>query len=153
MSKLEAKLNELLITLPKSPPVAGDYVPVVRTGDLLYVSGQLPSRDGEIVFVGKVGGPVEVAQAAEAARLAVTNALAAIKAELGSLDRVERIVRLEVFVNSSAGFTGQAQVANGASGLLVELFGPAGRHSRFAVGVAELPLDAAVELSLIVEVR
>ena len=149
----EGKLAELGVSLPAVAAPVGVYVPTVVCGKLLFVSGQLPWQSGEVVFSGKVGADLEVAQAALAARMAVINALAAIKGRLGSLAGVARIIRLEVFVNSAAGFTSQAQVANGASELLGEVFGAAGQHSRLAVGVAELPLNAAVELALTVEIR
>ena len=148
----ERKLNEMGITLGEVAPAAGAYVPAVRTGNLLFVSGQLPWRDGKIACIGKVGPQDDLTQAQEAARLAAISALAVIKAELGSLGAVRRIVRVEVFVNSAAGFTDQAQVANGASLFLHEVFGPAGQHARLAVGVAELPLNASVEISFVVEV-
>lgn len=150
---VEGRLGELGISLPAVAAPVGAYVPTVVSGKLLFVSGQLPWQGGEVAFAGKVGADLEVAQAALAARMAVINALAAIKGQLGSLDGVARIIRLEVFVNSAAGFTSQAQVANGASELLGEVFGAAGQHSRLAVGVAELPLNAAVELALTVEIR
>ena len=147
----EQKLHEMGITLGDVAPAAGAYVPAVRTGNLLFVSGQLPWQDGKIACTGKIGPQDDLAQSQEAARLAVINALAVIKAELGSLAPVTRIVRVEAFVNSAPGFTDQAQVANGASLFLHEVFGPPGRHARLAVGVAELPLNATVEIALIVE--
>ena len=131
-------------------PVAA-YVNVVESGNLIFVSGQLPIHDGKVIFTGKVDSDIELAEAQKAARLCAINALAAIEAQLGSLDKVNRIVRVEVFVNSSAGFTGQSQVANGASLLLQQVFGDAGRHTRMAVGVAQLPLNAAVEVAMVVE--
>lgn len=145
------RLSELGITLPKVTTPVAAYVNVVESGNLIFVSGQLPIRDGKIIFTGKVGSNVELAQAQKAARLCAINALAAIEAQLGSLEQVSRIVRLEVFVNSDPGFTGQSQVANGASLLLQQVFGDAGKHARMAVGVAELPLNAVVEVAMIVE--
>ncbi len=150
---IENKLRELGIDLPEPAPAAGAYVPTIRTGNLVFVSGQLPSHSGKVLVTGKVGQEVELEHAHEAARLCAVNALAAIKGETGSLDVVKQIVRLEVFVQSAPGFSDQAQVANSASQLLQELFGDAGKHARQAVGVAELPLNAAVELSMIVEVE
>lgn len=148
---VSARLSELGITLPKvSTPVAA-YVNVVESGNLIFVSGQLPIRDGKVIFTGKAGSDVELADAQKAARLCAMNALAAIEAQLGSLEQVRRIVRVEVFVNSAAGFTGQSQVANGASLLLQQVFGDAGKHARMAVGVVELPLNAVVEVAMIVE--
>ena len=147
----EQTLSSMGITLPQTPPAAGAYVPAVRTGNLLFLSGQLPWRDGKVAFTGKIG-PHDLSDAQEAAQLAAINALAVIKGELGSLTPVKRIVRIEVFVNSAPGFTDHAQVANGASLLLHKVFGPAGQHTRLAVGVAELPLNATVEISLIAEI-
>ena len=148
---IEKKLQTLNIELPTLPKPAGSYVPVVQSGKLLFVSGQLPIQDGKILFTGKLGADLDASTGQEAAKLCVLNALAVLKAELASLDKIRRIVRVEVYVNSAAGFTDQPRVANGASDFLVEVFGPAGRHSRAAVGAAELPLNAAVELTLIAE--
>jgi len=148
---INVRLSELGITLPKVTKPVAAYVNTVESGNLIFVSGQLPMREGKVVFTGKVGRDVELSEAQEAARLCAINALAAIEAQLGSLEKVRRIVRLEVFVNSAAGFTGQSQVANGASLLLQQVFGDAGRHARMAVGVAQLPLNAAVEVAVIVE--
>jgi len=147
------KLRELGLELPPCPTPVGAYVPAVRTGELVFTAGQLPFKDGKLIATGKVPteAPVDVAQAA--ARQAVLNALSAACGVIGSLDNVVRVVRLSVFVNSAAGFTDQAKVANGASELLAAIFGEAGRHARCAIGAAELPLNAAVELDLVVEVR
>ena len=142
--------DHLHLTLPAVSAPAGSYVPVVRAGVLAFVSGQLPMADGKVTCCGKVGADVSLADAACAARTAALSGLAALKAELGTLDAIARVVKLEVFVNSAPGFTDQAKVANGASDFLGELFGPDGRHARAAVGVAELPLNAAVEVALIV---
>jgi len=147
----ESRLTELQITLPPAAPV-GAYVPAVRAGNLVFTAGQLPWCDGKLLAVGKVPTEVSVTSAQAAARQAVLHALSAVRAEVGTLDAVVRVVRLNVFVNSSAGFVEQAQVANGASGLLTEVFGQAGRHTRVALGAAELPLNAAVELDIVVEV-
>lgn len=149
----EDKLRELGIDLPKAPEPVAEYVPAVRTGNLVFVSGQLPVRDGDLRFEGKVGSDLTVEEAKEAAELAAVNALAIVRAELGSLDRVRRVVRMVAHVNSADGFTEQHLVANGASELLGELFGKRGRHSRLALGAPELPLDAAVELDTIFEVE
>ena len=150
---IEEKLTELGITLPTVSPPAGDYVPTVKSGNLLFVSGQLPSRSGKVLIAGKVGREIELVHAQDAARLCAINALAAIKSQIGSLDQIRQIVRLEVYVNSAPGFTDQSQVANGASQLLNDLFGQAGQHARVAIGVTELPLDAAVELAMCVETK
>jgi len=122
----------------------------VRAGSLIFTAAQIPTKDGKLIATGKVPRDVSLADAQAAARQAVINALAAVRAELGTLDAVARVVRLNVFVNSAPTFTDQPKVANGASELLLEIFGDAGRHTRCAVGAAELPLDAPVELDLIV---
>lgn len=149
---VEQKLRELGITLPAAPAPAGAYVPAVNTGKLVYVSGQLPLSEGKVVHTGKVGGDQDLPQAQQAARLCAINALAALKGHLGDLEQIKRIVRVEVFVNSAPGFTAQARVADGASQLFAEVFGEKGKHTRLAVGAAELPLNAAVELALITEI-
>lgn len=144
-------LKALGLTLPQVAQPVGSYVPATRTGALVMTSGQLPMRDGQLTCAGKVGGDVTLEQAAEAAELAVLNALAAAASVTGGLDGIKRIVRLAVFVNSAPGFTEQAKVANGGSDFLVKIFGEPGKHVRAAVGTAELPLNAAVELELTVE--
>ncbi len=149
---VEKKLIVRGETLPTPPAAVGFYVPVLRTGNLVVTSGQLPTIGKELTFQGKVGRDVSKEDAYNAARIACLNALAQIKSCLGSLDEVRQVVRLEGFVQSAPGFTEQAFILNGASELLVQLFGDAGRHTRFAVGVAELPLNACVELALWVEV-
>ncbi len=150
---IEQELYDRGITLRSGAPSVGAYILTVQSGKLLFVSGQLPSRDGKILIAGKVGQEISLSHAQDAARLCAINALAAIKKQLGSLEEISQIVRLEVFVNSAAGFIEQAQVANGASQLLHKVFGPAGQHARTAIGVAELPLNAAVELAMIVETK
>ena len=152
MSNIEARLRELGLELPVAPPAVGAYVPVVRTGNLVVTSGQLPFIGKQIAFEGKVGGNLHEQDGWNAARLCAVNALAQIKACVGSLDNVKRIVRVEGYVHSAPNFHGQPQVLNGASELLVELLGDAGRHTRIALGVAEMPLNAAVQLSLWAEV-
>ena len=148
---IDQRLAELGLALPEVASPVGAYVSAVRAGKLVFTAGQLPLRDGELVAAGKVPTDVDLRQAHAAARQAALNALAAVKAEAGSLDVVAQVVRVNCFVNSAAGFADQAKVANGASELLGELFGSAGTHTRCAIGVAELPLNAAVELDLIVE--
>lgn len=146
------KLHSLGLTLPAVPAPLAAYVNCVRTGNLLFLSGGLPV-DGERKILGKVPSVVSPEQANEGARMAILNRLAVIRDEIGSLDKVKRIVTLNGFVNSEPDFTGHPQVVNGASELLVEVFGERGKHSRTALGVAALPLDAAVEINLVVEVE
>jgi enamine deaminase RidA (YjgF/YER057c/UK114 family) len=148
----EAKLTELGITLPPAPAPAGLYVPAVRTGNLLYISGQVPLREGQPMARGKCGAGLTAEAAAALARQCALQALAIVKAELGSLDRVSRVVRVGGFVASAPGFTQQPQVINGASQLLIDIFGEAGKHARAAVGMAELPLGVPVEVEFLFEV-
>ncbi len=148
----EQQLKQLGLELPAPPKPVANYVPVVRTGDLLFLSGVLPSRDGLLVMTGKLGENLTVEQGAEAARVAVLNGLSIIRSVAGSLDRVKQIVKMVGYIASAPGFTDQPQVLNGASDLLVSLFGDAGRHARVAVGAAELPRRAPVEIELIVQV-
>jgi enamine deaminase RidA (YjgF/YER057c/UK114 family) len=149
----EDRLRELGIELPPVPAPVASYVPVVVAGAFVYVSGQIAASEGTPLAIGKVGNQVDVSEAAEAARRCALQALAALRAELGTLDRVRRIVKVTAFVASAPGFTEQPKVANGASDLLTEVFGEAGRHARAAVGVAELPLGAPVEVELIAEIE
>lgn len=146
-----ARLTELGITIPEVAKPVASYLPAMATGNLVFTAGQLPFVDGALPATGKVGSAVSADEAKGYARTAVLNALAAIQTAIGSVDRITRIVKLVVFVASEPDFTGQPGVANGASDTLVEIFGEAGRHARSAVGVAVLPLDAPVELELIVE--
>jgi len=148
----EEKLKELGLTLPAPPKPVANYVPAVRVGDLLFLSGVLPSRDGQLIVTGKLGGSLTVEQGMEAARVAVLNGLSIIRSQAGSLDRVRQIVKMVGYIASVPGFTDQPQVLNGASDLLVSVFGEAGRHARVAVGAAELPREAPVEIELIVQV-
>ncbi|MBT4501479.1 MAG: RidA family protein [Gemmatimonadetes bacterium] len=146
---VDEKLKELGIQLPPPPQPAGSYTRAVRTGSLLFVAGQLPMAEGEIRFSGKVGKDLSIEEGQAAARLCALNALSVLQAEAGSLDQVAQIVRLGGFVCSGEGFTGQAQVVNGASELFAELLGEKGIHARLAIGCSELPLGAAVELEVI----
>jgi enamine deaminase RidA (YjgF/YER057c/UK114 family) len=148
----EDRLRELGLELPAAPTPVGAYVPFVRTGPLVFTSGQLPMRSGQLMMTGKVGADLSIAQGADCARQAGLNALAQVAAAAGGLSRVVRIVRLGVFVNSADGFTDQPKVANGASELMAAVFGDAGRHARAAVGVNELPLNAPVEVELIAQI-
>jgi enamine deaminase RidA (YjgF/YER057c/UK114 family) len=147
----EDRLRDLGYQLPTVPRPAGSYVPATRAGTLLFTAGQLPLKNGRLLYTGKVGADVSVEEAKEAARLCVLNALAAVKTELGALENVHGIARVTGYVASAAGFNGQPEVMNGASDLLGKLFGEKGLHARTAVGVAELPLDAPVEVELIVD--
>lgn len=149
----EEKLRDLGYPLPPAPAPVGSYLPAIRMGDLVTTSGQLPMREGKLVLTGKIGDRLSIEQGAEAARVAVINALSHLAVAAGGLSNVKRIVRLGVFVNSADGFTEQPRVANGASDLLVAVFGEAGRHVRAAVGSNELPLDAPVEIELTAELR
>jgi enamine deaminase RidA (YjgF/YER057c/UK114 family) len=154
MAAFEARLAELGIELPEVAPPVAAYVPAVVTGGYVYTSGQLPFTAGGLPATGKVGdghGLVPADDAKGYARTCALNALAAVRSEIGSLDRVTRIVKLVGFVASDPSFTGQPGVINGASEVLGEIFGDAGRHARSAVGVAVLPLDSPVELELVVE--
>ncbi len=146
---IEERLAELGIELPQAPSALAAYVPVRVVGRLAYVSGQVPLVDGVPLHPGKLGDAVTVEQGAEAARRCALQALSALRVTLGSLDLVTGIAQLSVFVASATGFTDQPKVANGASDLLVEVFGEAGKHSRIAIGVAELPFGVPVELAII----
>jgi enamine deaminase RidA (YjgF/YER057c/UK114 family) len=145
------RLKALGYELPSIPNPAGSYVPATSTGSLLFTAGQLPFKEGQLQYTGKVDKDVSVKVAKEAARLCALNALAAVKAEAGSLENVRRVVKVTGYVASAAGFNRQPEVINGASDFLGEVFGERGTHARSAVGVAELPLDAPVEVELIVE--
>lgn len=152
MSGPESRLAELGLALPPVPAPVAAYVPAVRTGSYVYTSGQLPSSDGQLIATGKVGGEVSPEVAKECAQQCALNALAAVKSVVGDLDRVTRVVKVVAFVASTPDFTGQPGVANGASELLGQVFGDAGQHARSAVASPVLPLDAPVEVELVVEV-
>lgn len=149
---VEQKIKDLGLELPSSSKPVGAYVAACRTGNLIFTAGQLPVQGGRLLASGKVPADVPMETAFQCAQQALLNALAAVKGVVESLDQVKRIIRVNVFVSSSAGFTEQAKVANGASELLVKIFGDAGRHTRCAVGAFELPLNAPVEVDLVVEV-
>lgn len=152
MSTPEEALARLGLELPELTPPLAAYVPAVRTGNYVYVSGQLPMAEGKLLATGKVGGEVTPELAQQLAQRCALNALAAVKSEVGDLSAVTRVVKLVGFVASTPDFTGQPGVVNGASQLLGEVFGDAGVHARSAVGVAVLPMDAPVEVELVVEV-
>ena len=150
--KPSKRLEELGVTLPTVAAPIGSYVPAVRVGTMAYTSGQVPFREGKVVRAGKVPGDLSLADAADGARISALNAIAAIAGIAGGVDNIVRIVRVCVYVNSSPGFTDQPKVANGASDLLFQIFGERGRHARSAVGVSELPVNAAVEVEVLAEI-
>ena len=152
MGHIDARLKELGIVIPEVATPVASYVPAQVTGNLLYTAGQLPFFDGALIATGKVGGEVSPTDAIGLARVCTLNALAAAQSVLGSLDRVKQVVKVNGFVASTPDFIGQPSVLNGASELLGEIFGDIGKHARAAVGVAVLPLDAPVEVELILEV-
>ena len=152
MAHPEEKLAELGLTVPEVAKPVAAYVPAVRSGNYVFTSGQLPMRNGELMLTGKVGGEVTAEEASACAQQCALNAIAAVKAEIGDLALVKRVVKVVAFVASTPEFTGQPGVANGASHLFGEVFGDAGVHARSAVGVPVLPLNAPVEVELLVEV-
>ena len=152
MSTPEERLAELGLSVPEVAKPVAVYVPAVRSGDHVFTSGQLPMRSGELMLTGKVGGEVRQDEAVECAQQCALNAIAAVKAEIGDLSLVKRVVKVVAFVASTPDFTGQPQVANGVSELLGKVFGDAGVHARSAVGVPVLPLDSPVEVEILVEV-
>ena len=152
MAHPEERLSELGLSVPEVAKPVAAYVPAVRSGRHVFTSGQLPMRGGELMHTGKVGGEVTQEEAVECAQQCGLNAIAAVKAEIGDLAAVRRVVKVVCFVASTPDFIGQPQVANGVSELLGEVFGEAGVHARSAVGVPVLPLDAPVEVELVVEV-
>jgi enamine deaminase RidA (YjgF/YER057c/UK114 family) len=151
--RVEETLQSLGLNLPEPAKPLASYVPAVQTGNLVFTSGQLPIIDGELKRRGQVGDDVTLDEAYDDARTAALNALAAVKGVIGDLDRVKQVVRVNGFVSSALGFSDQPTVINGASDLLVQVFGEAGQHSRAAIGVYELPRDAPVEIDIIVEVE
>jgi enamine deaminase RidA (YjgF/YER057c/UK114 family) len=152
VSTPEERLAALGLSVPEVAKPVAAYVPAIRTGNYIFTSGQLPMRSGELMYAGKVGGEVSPEEGVECAQQCALNAIAAVRAELGDLAMIKRIVKVVCFVASTPDFTGQPAVANGASHLFGEVFGDAGVHARSAVGVSVLPLDAPVEVELIVEV-
>jgi enamine deaminase RidA (YjgF/YER057c/UK114 family) len=151
MTTPEEALAELGLTVPEVPAPVAVYVPAVRTGNYVYTSGQLPMRNGELIATGKVGGEVTAEEAYECAQQCALNAIAAVKSQVGDLSLVKRVVKVVAFVASTPDFTGQPGVANGASELLGKAFGDAGVHARSAVAAPVLPLDAPVEVEIVVE--
>ncbi|MGA0077961.1 MAG: RidA family protein [Candidatus Nanopelagicales bacterium] len=152
MSKIEEKLNSLGIVLPEPAKPLAAYIPAKQTGNLVFTAGQLPLVEGNLVANGLLGRDIDVEEAKAAAQICVVNALSAVKGVIGDLDKIKQVVRVVGYVASAQEFTQQPAVINGASELLLEVFGDAGRHARSAVGVAVLPLNAAVEVELTVEI-
>lgn len=150
---LSQKLSQLNITIPKLAGPFGAYVPAKRVGNLVFVAGQLPMKDGSLMAKGQVPSRCPLVDAQQAARQCVINGLAAVQATIGSVDKIKSVVRVGAFISSDANFTEQPKVANGASEFLIELLGDAGKHARAAVGVNTLPLDAAVEVEFVFEVE
>ncbi len=150
--KIDARLAELGIELPEAATPVANYVPFVVTGNQLWIAGQVPFREGEVQYIGKVGRELSLEQGYEAARLCGLNILAQAKAALGDLDRVRRVVKLGGFVNAVPDFTDHPRVVNGASDLMVDVFGEAGRHARFALGAGGLPRGTAVEVDAVMEI-
>ena len=149
---IEKRLKELGIIIPNAPKPAGSYIPVVLSGKLAFVSGQIPIKDGQVIYQGKVGTAQSIDDAQEAAKLCIINGLAQIESYCGTLDNLEKIIKISGFVNSTKDFTEHPKVINAASDLLMKIFGEKGRHSRIAVGVTSLPLNATVEIDMVVEI-
>jgi enamine deaminase RidA (YjgF/YER057c/UK114 family) len=148
---IDTRLRDLGIVLPPAPPGVGAYVPWIRTSNLILTSGQLPWRDGKLAFTGKLGGEVTIEQGFEAARICAINAISQLKAAVGNLERIAQIVRLEGFVHAAPGFFEHPKVLNGASELFNAVFGDRGRHARVALGINEMPLNAAVQIAVMAE--
>ncbi len=149
---IDEKLKSLNIILPNAPKPADSYIPVVISNNIAYVSGQIPVKEGKVVFSGKVPTQQSIEEAGKAAKLCAINALAQLKASLGNLDRIIKIIRVSGFVNSTPEFDQQPTIINSASDLLFNIFGERGKHTRIAVGVASLPLESTVEIDMIVEI-
>lgn len=150
---IEEKINQLGLSVPDAPKPLASYVPAVKIGDLVFTAGQLPIEKGSLKIKGKLGEEVSEEVGKRLAQICALNCLGAIKSEIGNLDYIDKVIKLTVFVNSSTGFVNQPQVANGASDLIKQIFGDDGKHVRSAVGVAELPLNAPVEIEMIVKVK
>ena len=150
---IEEKVSELGLSIPEPAKPLAAYIPAVQVNDLVITAGQVPVVEGTIKYTGKVGKDLYEAEAQKAAEICLLNCLAAVKGIIGNLDRIQRIVKLTVFGNSAVGFVSQPAVANGASELLVKIFGENGKHARSAVGVNELPMNAAVEIEMIAQVK
>jgi len=149
----EAKLKEMGIELPEAPKPLAAYIPAIQAGEFVYTSGQVPLASGELKYKGKVGSDLTEEQGYEAARLCAINCLSAIRGVIGDLDKIAQVIKVTGFVNSAPGFSSQPKVINGASEFLSQVFGDAGKHARAAVGVSELPINAAVEVEMIVKLK
>ncbi len=150
---IEEKIKELGFEVPEAPKPLAAYVPALRVNDFVFTAGQLPSVKGELKFKGKVGKDITEEEGRKAAEICALNCLGAIKGVIGDLDKIEQVVKLTAFVNSADGFTTQPKVANGASELISKIFGENGKHARSAVGVNELPINASVEIEMIVKLK
>ena len=150
---IEEKIKELGYTLPETAKPLAAYIPAIKTGELVFTSGQVPVVGGELKYAGKIGADLSVEDGQKAAVVCALNGLSAIKGVVGDLNKIEQIIKLTVFVNSASGFTDQPKVANGASEFLGSVFGDAGIHTRSAVGVSELPINSAVEIEMIIKVK
>ena len=149
----EEKIEELGYKLPEAPKPLAAYVPALLVNKFVFTAGQVPVKNGELIYSGKLGKDLTVQEGIKAAEISILNCLSAVKSVAGSLDNIEKIVKVTVFVNSADGFTEQPKVANGASELLVKIFGENGKHTRSAVGVNELPINASVEIEIIVKIK
>jgi len=153
MAEHEARMKELGLSIPEIPPVTGAYVPAVQSGNLVFCSGQGPYKDGSQAYVGQVGSDVSLREAYQAARIAGLNCLAEIRSIIGSLNNISRIVQIRGFVNSAPNFHDQSKVVNGASELMIEIFGDTGKHARCALGTNNLPGNIPVEVEMVVEIK
>ena len=150
---IEEKIAQLGFSIPAAPKPLASYIPAIRIGDLVFTAGQLPMKDGRLAYKGKLGKELTEEDGKKAAQVCALNCLSVIKGEIGNLDNISNVIKLTVFVSSAEGFINHPQVANGASDLIKEIFGENGKHVRSAVGVAELPLGAPVEIEMIVKVK
>ncbi len=150
---IEEKIAQLGFSIPAAPKPLASYIPAIRTGDMVFTAGQLPMKDGSLAYKGKLGKELTEEDGKKAAQVCALNCLSVIKGEIGNLDNISNVIKLTVFVSSAEGFINHPQVANGASDLIKEIFGENGKHVRSAVGVAELPLGAPVEIEMIVKVK
>lgn len=153
MKDYEKRISALDIEIPEPPAPAGSYIPARRSGNLVFCSGQGPTKDGESVYIGKVGSDLTTEEGYEAARICMINCLAEIKSAIGSINNIEKIIKVRGFVNSAPGFSDQPDVVNGASELLQEIFGEEGKHARAALGTSDLPGNIPVEVEMIAEIK